>query len=116
MGHFGKVTQLADLPGDRRLLRYIRKAAQLNRDGVKKPQTIIRKRKSKVRLLIPGYFGAALKKNKKAATTFDHLSYSHKKEYLEWITEAKREETREKRMETAIGWLAEGKPRNWKYM
>ena len=116
MGHFGKVTQFADLPSDKQLLGYIRKAAQLNRDGVKKPQTVIRKERSKAPLLIPSYLAPLSRRIKKPPTTFDRLSYSHKKEYLEWITEAKREETRQKRMKTAIGWLAEGKPRNWKYM
>jgi uncharacterized protein YdeI (YjbR/CyaY-like superfamily) len=57
----------------------------------------------------------ALKKNKKALKTFEEFAYSHKKEYLEWITEAKTEETRLKRMTTAIEWIAEGKGRNWKY-
>jgi uncharacterized protein YdeI (YjbR/CyaY-like superfamily) len=59
---------------------------------------------------------AALKKNKKALETFDQFSYSHKKEYVEWLTEAKRDETRAQRLETTIAWLAQGKPRNWKYM
>src|SRR5438034_768187 len=49
-------------------------------------------------------------------TAFENFSYSHKKEYLEWITEAKRDETRQQRLKTAIEWLAKGKPRNWKYM
>ena len=64
---------------------------------------------------IPSYLKAALAKNKKAGKTFDDFSYSHKKEYVEWITEAKTVETREKRLKTAIGWMAEGKERNWKY-
>jgi hypothetical protein len=116
MGHFGKVERLADLPSDKELIGYIRKAAQLNRDGVKKPQTAIRENKPRAPLSVPNHFAVALKKNKKAATTFDRLSYSHKKEYLEWITEAKRQETRDRRLKTSIEWLAEGKPRNWKYM
>ena len=57
-----------------------------------------------------------MKKNKKALNTFESFSYSHKKEYVEWVTEAKRDETRAQRLETTIAWLAEGKPRNWKYM
>ena len=58
----------------------------------------------------------ALKRNKKAQTSFKNLSPSHKKEYIEWISEAKREETRQQRLATAIEWMAQGKPRNWKYM
>ena len=65
---------------------------------------------------MPDYLTAALKKHKVAKKNFENFSYSHKKEYIEWLTEAKREETRQKRLETALGWIAEGKPRNWKYM
>jgi uncharacterized protein YdeI (YjbR/CyaY-like superfamily) len=57
-----------------------------------------------------------LRKNEKAAVTFNGFSYTNKKEYLAWITEAKRKETRSKRLLTAIAWLAEGKSRNWKYL
>lgn len=117
MGHFGKVTSLAELPSDEEFADYIRKAAQLNRDGVNKPQTVVRRKgATRLPLELPDSFGLALKKNKKASATFNRLSYSQKREYLEWITEAKREQTREARLKTAIGWLAEGKPRNWKYM
>jgi uncharacterized protein YdeI (YjbR/CyaY-like superfamily) len=66
-------------------------------------------------LIVPDYFTAALRKNKKALAAFEALSYSHRSEYVEWITEAKREETRQKRIETTLVWLAEGKSRNWKY-
>ncbi len=66
-------------------------------------------------MTVPDYLTAALKKNKKALAAFEAFSYSHKKEYVEWITEAKREETRQKRIETMLIWLAEGKSRNWKY-
>jgi uncharacterized protein YdeI (YjbR/CyaY-like superfamily) len=64
---------------------------------------------------IPEYFENALSKNKKAKQHFEAFPYSHRKEYIQWISEAKTEATREKRMETAIEWIAEGKSRNWKY-
>ena len=73
------------------------------------------KAKEKKELLVPDYFLAVLKKNKKALTAFEGFSYSHKKEYVEWITEAKTDETRQRRMETALEWLAQGKSRNWNY-
>jgi len=69
----------------------------------------------KKELVVPDYFVAALKKNKKAQAAFDAFSYSHRKEYLEWITEAKTEETRQRRIATALEWLSEGKSRMWKY-
>jgi hypothetical protein len=113
MGHFGRITSLADLPGDEQLIAFIQKAVQLNYSGVKRPAAP--RPAEKQALILPGYFTAALKKNQKALAAFDAFSYSHKKEYLEWITEAKREETRQKRIQTMLTWLAEGKSRNWKY-
>jgi uncharacterized protein YdeI (YjbR/CyaY-like superfamily) len=65
---------------------------------------------------VPDDLLAALKKNKKALSTFEGFSLSCKREYVEWITEAKREETRAKRVAQATQWMAEGKQRNWKYM
>jgi uncharacterized protein YdeI (YjbR/CyaY-like superfamily) len=113
MGHLGKITSLKDLPGDKVLAGYIKKAAALNEAGVK----ISKRARSKgnKELKVPDYFLAALKTNHKARETFENYSYSHRKEYVEWIVEAKREETRQKRIETALKWLAAGKSRNWKY-
>lgn len=113
MGHLGKLTSLKDLPSDKILISYLKQAAKLNEEGVK-----INKPKSndKKELLIPEYFIKAIKKNKKAFETFEKFSYSNKKEYVEWIVDAKTESTREKRLETAVEWMAEGKVRNWKYL
>jgi hypothetical protein len=113
MGHFGRITSLADLPGDKELLALIRKAAALNEIGAKR--RVAPRPAGDRTLIVPDYITAALRKNKKALAAFAVFSYSHKKEYVEWITEAKREETRQKRIETMLGWLAEGKSRNWKY-
>ncbi len=113
MGHLGKITTLEDLPADKLLIAYIKEAAQLNEDGIKLPPKA--KKPEPKELLVPDYFQKALKKNKQALKTFEKFSYSHKKDYIDWITEAKREETRNKRIETAIEWMAEGKGRNWKY-
>ena len=113
MGQLGRITSLADLPSDSELLGYLKKAVELNEAGIKKPA--LPRSKVKQALVLPDYFTAALKKNKKALATFEAFSHSHKKEYLEWITEAKQEETRARRMQTTLEWLAEGKSRNWKY-
>jgi hypothetical protein len=115
MGHFGRVASLKDLPSDRQFIEYVRRAAELNRQGVKKPADL-KPKSARRELTIPEYFRAALRKNKKAAATFDGFSYTNKKEYLDWIIEAKREETRSKRLQTALAWMAQGKPRNWKYL
>lgn len=113
MGQFGRITSLDDLPKDSILLGYIRKAARLNEEGVKVPSRS--QPKPKAPLVVPDYFIGELKRNKKALATFEAFSYSHKKEYLEWITEAKAEETRQRRLGTAIEWMSQGKARNWKY-
>jgi uncharacterized protein YdeI (YjbR/CyaY-like superfamily) len=113
MGHFGRITSIADLPPRDALISHVRKAAALNEKGINAPgRTQPRKRPP---LKTPAYLTAALNRNPKAKKTFVNLSPSHRREYIEWITEAKREETRRHRLATAIEWLAAGKPRNWKY-
>jgi uncharacterized protein YdeI (YjbR/CyaY-like superfamily) len=114
MGQFGKLKTLSDLPADRMLLGYIKEAARLNEEGIKRP--VKPRPKVKKELVVPDFFATALKKNNRALATFEGFSYSHKKEYVEWITEAKGEDTRQRRMTTAIQWITEGKSRNWKYM
>lgn len=113
MGQYGRIASLADLPKDKELARQIKEAIKLHDGGVK-PRVKASPAEKKV-LEIPDYLAAALKKNKKALATFDQFSYSNKKDYVEWIVEAKTEETRKKRLETAVEWLSEGKTRHWKY-
>lgn len=113
MGSYGKMASLVDLPPDKILLAHIRKAMTLNEDGVKAPTT--RKSAPKPPPETPEDLVAALKKNKPAQATFDAFPPSCKREYIEWIVEAKREETRTKRLAQTVEWLAEGKRRNWKY-
>ena len=115
MGHFGKITSLKDLPSDKQFVEYVRKAAALNKQGIKKPADL-KPKSARPELTIPEYFRTALRKNKKATATFAGFSYTNKKEYVDWLTEAKREQTRSQRLQTAIAWLAEGKVRNWKYV
>lgn len=114
MGHFGRITKMSDLPNDKILTSYIKEAVKLNEQGVKLPPKP--KSKEKKELVFPKYFTDALKKNKKALAIFENFSYSNKKEYVEWITEAKTEETRNTRLKTAVEWMGEGKIRNWKYV
>ena len=113
MGQFGRITALSDLPKDALLTRYIKEAARLNEAGIKLPARP--KPEKRKELAIPDEFMAVLKKNPKALSAFENFSYSHKKEYVHWISEAKRDQTRKQRIETALAWLAEGKPRHWKY-
>ena len=112
MGSFGKLTSVKDLPSDRQLAGYVKKAAKLNDDGIK----VVRKAAApKKPLKVPVDFAAALRKNQAARRTFDAFSPSNKREYLEWVTEAKTDATRSKRMATSVEWLSQGKTRNWKY-
>ena len=112
MGHAGKIKSLADLPPDKILLGWIKEAVKLNDDGVKLPP---RKKAAPQELIVPDYFISALKKKKNGLTAFEKFSPSHKREYVQWITEAKTDATRNKRMETAIEWITEGKGRNLQY-
>jgi uncharacterized protein YdeI (YjbR/CyaY-like superfamily) len=114
MGQFGRIESLSDLPSDTTLAALVKRAAKLNDDGVKVARMAPKGPRKPLR--VPSYLTAALKKNKQAHAAFQELPYSHKKEYVEWLTEAKTDTTRQKRLETAIGWIAEGKARNWKYM
>lgn len=113
VGHFGRITAVKDLPSDKVLLGYLRKAVELNEAGVKKPEPL--RPKAKREIVVPEDLQRELKKNAKARTAFEKFSPSHRREYVEWITEAKREETRAKRLATTLQWLTEGKSRNWKY-
>jgi uncharacterized protein YdeI (YjbR/CyaY-like superfamily) len=112
MGHFGKITSLADLPADDVFLAYIREACKLNDDDVKLPS---KPKKEQKELIVPKELLEALAKNEAAAKTFDAFPYSAKKEYAEWISDAKSDATRDKRLATTIEWLTEGKRKNWKY-
>lgn len=114
MGHVGKIMSMDDLPSDKTMIAYIKEAAKLNTDGIKIKKAPVSKTKKE--LIVPDDFLSLLKKNKKAFTVFTGFSYSNKKEYVEWITEAKSEETRISRMKTAVEWMSEGKVRNWKYL
>ena len=113
MRHFGRITSISDLPNAKTLAGYVRKAAKLNEASVKKSRP---RPSAKQKLIVPTDLKDALQKNAKARKTFENFSYSHRKEYVQWITDAKREETRKRRLQTAIQWLARGKPQNWKYL
>jgi uncharacterized protein YdeI (YjbR/CyaY-like superfamily) len=113
MGQMGRITSVDDLPKPAAFKRLIKQAMKLDESGVKAPKPV--RVKKAAALKIPADLAAALKKNKKVRETFEAFSPSHRKEYIEWITEAKREETRQRRLETTLQWLAEGKSRNWKY-
>lgn len=113
MGQYGRITSMSDLPPRTELLRHIRRAAQVNEQGLKVPA-----RKSGVKkpaLRAPADLTRALATAPKARATFAGFSPSHKREYIAWIEEAKRDETRARRVAQAVEWMREGRHRNWKY-
>jgi uncharacterized protein YdeI (YjbR/CyaY-like superfamily) len=115
MGQFGRVTSLDDLPARKVLAGYVKQAVRLNEEGAKAPPRA-KPKAPRAPLAVPDDLAAALRKDRKAQATFDAFPPSQRREYLEWITVAKGADTRARRLETAIEWMAEGKPRNWKYM
>ncbi len=106
-----KIRALADLPSDAVLIRAIKVAVSLNEEGIRPKRDV----KKKPPVKPPPYLVAALRKNARAKKTFQGFTPSQQREYVDWLTEAKRDATRDKRLATTIEWLAEGKQRNWKY-
>ena len=111
MGSFGRLQSLKDLPSDTKIKKLIKAAMRLNDEGI----TVKRNVSKQKDVVVPPVLLEALARNEKAAHTFNNFPYSCKKEYVQWIEEAKTEPTREKRLATTIEWLNEGKRRNWKY-
>jgi uncharacterized protein YdeI (YjbR/CyaY-like superfamily) len=114
-GAFNRLTTVSDLPSKKVLAGYVKEAARLNDEGTPGPMSG-RPAKPAKAVTVPPYLMAALKKNKKAIATWEDFSPSARNEYVAWLTEAKTEETRAKRLAQAVEWIAEGKQRNWKYM
>jgi uncharacterized protein YdeI (YjbR/CyaY-like superfamily) len=115
MGTLGRITSPTDLPGDKDLIAYLRAGAAVIADGTRTKSYTRPKAAAKPESSLPADFAAALKKNKQAKMNFDAFAPGHRREYIDWITEAKREATRTARLAQAIAWLTEGKHRNWKY-
>jgi hypothetical protein len=113
MGDFGRITAMADLPSRAELRKKIKAAAALLRAGAPRAQKP--DRAPRPALEMPGDFAAALAKVKAAQQHFAAFTPGKQRDYLEWVLEAKREDTRAKRIAQAVEWLAEGKSRNWKY-
>lgn len=108
----GRFASVDDLPKDADFMACVKEAIALNQPG-SKPKAPARK--AKAALPMPADFTAALRKSAKARAAFEAFPPSHKREYIEWITEAKQDATRQKRVAQAVEWIGEGKSRNWKY-
>ena len=112
-GQFGRITSIDDLPGDRQFAKIIKAAAKLNDAGVKAPPM---RKGPRPALAAPPDLLKAINASKKARATFDAFPPGQRREYIAWILEAKQPATRQRRIQTAVEWLAEGKVRNWKYV
>ncbi|MEO5571653.1 MAG: YdeI/OmpD-associated family protein [Bacteroidia bacterium] len=112
MGNLGRMTSIKDLPPDKAFIDFIKQHMKLNDEGIK----VEKKPKPKKELVVPKELTEAISKNKKAKETFENFSSSNKREYADWIIDAKSEATKSKRLAEAVQWLSEGKPRLWKYL
>jgi uncharacterized protein YdeI (YjbR/CyaY-like superfamily) len=112
MGNLGRMTSIKDLPPDKALIAFVKQHMKLNEEGIK----VEKKPVVKKELIVPKELTSALNKNKKAKETFEKFPPSGKREYAEWIADAKTDATRDRRLTDAIQWMEEGKPRMWKYM
>jgi uncharacterized protein YdeI (YjbR/CyaY-like superfamily) len=110
MGQFGRLTSLADLPGDDEVIRLIRETASARGTAEARPRKAPRPE-----LPVPEELAAALAASPQAQAAWDGFAPSHRREYSEWVGEAKRAETRAARVQQSVEWIAEGKQRNWKY-
>lgn len=108
-----RVASPADLPPRRVLVAMVKEAKRLNEEGIKEPK--LARAKGRIRVTVPADLRNTLARHPKARAFFTGLAPSHRREYVEWITEAKRPETRAKRIVTTLEWLVAGKRRNWKY-
>ncbi len=109
MGQFGRITSLDDLPPKATLIGYIRKAMQLNEQGIQP------KKKDRREIEMPEDFAAALRDVSGASKAFEAMPPSHKREYVEWIAEAKRDDTRRRRIVKAVDQISDGNSLYWKY-
>jgi uncharacterized protein YdeI (YjbR/CyaY-like superfamily) len=116
MGQFGRITSMRDLPPDKTILGFIKKAMDLIDKGAKSPSRSAQSRaKPKPPPKVPAFLQAAFRRDAQAGAGFKSLAPGKQREYVEWLVEAKTEATREKRLAQALEWMAEGKGRNWKY-
>ncbi len=112
MGQFGRIAKRADLPADAALAGYIRQAMLLNEHNVKKSRSPLLAKPAPV---TPADLAAALQGNAKASETFAGFTPGQRRDYIDWIEEAKRDATRAQRIVTTVEWVAQGKRHNWKY-
>jgi uncharacterized protein YdeI (YjbR/CyaY-like superfamily) len=113
-GYLEKVTSTSDLPDKETLIRLIEEAMAINEQGVRKSVSKPKAENSFI-IEVPNFFAEALDQRPEAKEIFESKSASFRKDYLVWITAAKTDATRDKRINESIEWIAQGKGRFWQY-
>jgi len=111
MGQFGRIQSLEDLPPEDTLVAYIKRAMELNEKGIQPKK----KKAARADFEMPDDFETALREQSGVLDAFEAMPPSHRREYLEWITSAKREDTRLRRIAKAVAQISDGKSLHWKY-
>ena len=114
MGQFGRIRSEADLPTDDAIRGYVAEAVRLKDARVKTPRRTAAK-PPRAEVAVPEMLARALASHDAPRAAFERLAPSQRREYAEWVAEAKTDATRARRVATALEWIAEGKSRNWKY-
>ena len=104
---------MSDLPGEREIAGYLQQAMALIDAGV--TPVAAKATSPKASLQPPADLVAALAQNPAAKSHFDAFTPGKQREYVEWLTQAKRDDTRKRRLAQAVEWIAQGKARNWTY-
>jgi uncharacterized protein YdeI (YjbR/CyaY-like superfamily) len=112
MGQFGRITKMSDLPSNDHIIRLAREAMALVDAGARAPRVPKHDRPD---ILMPDDFARALAAATGARAMFDAFPPSARREYLEWVVDARQPATRARRIAQAAEWIAEGKRRNWKH-
>lgn len=108
----GNLTDVSQIPSTKLIIEEIHLAMKLIESGNRD----VKEKKVKPQLVIPDYLSLRFKKDKTANSSFSKMSPSHQREYVDWIIDAKTDETRENRISTMMSQVKEGKSKNWKYI
>ena len=112
MGQYGRITDVATMPPDKVLLAALDKALAMIDAGTKPKRAA---KTPKPHVDVPAALADALANDDQAKAHWDAFSPSCRREYCEWVADAKRDETRAKRVVTTIEQTRDGKKLNWKY-
>jgi len=99
----------ADKIDDKKIIEYLKEAAEINRKGIK----LVKK---EIKVVMPAILVKALNKDKASKTYFESLAPSHRRDYADYISQAKQEETQLRRLDKVMEMLTDKRTLNDKYM